>query len=168
LVHLIPTENEIIPADRLAHYIHYTMAEPIPSASHAGENPEDDSANVVPNNAEDRKAAAALDALNANDMSQDNGEAGTKKRSNVDQDALDKAMSRLEIASGVNKKKEDTKKAEMKKAADIKKKIKVSVEDVNFLVYQWDSDLTLWVADWEQGYGARSYQKQGHRTSTRI
>lgn len=110
------------------------MAEPIPSASHAGENVDDESANNLPHNAEDRKAAAALNALNTNDMSQENGENSTKKRSNIDQAALDKAMSRLEIASGVSKKKDDAKKADLKKESDVKKKIKIATEDVNLLV----------------------------------
>lgn len=108
------------------------MAEPIPSAS-AGDH--DEEAPKAPTNAEDRKAAAALDALNANAMSQENGESASKQPSAADQEALGKAMSRLEVASGAGKKTEDTnKKSEIKKEAEVKKKIKLSADDVNFLV----------------------------------
>jgi hypothetical protein len=111
------------------------MAEPIPSANAAAEAGDDETAQNLPANAEDRKAAAALNSLNANAMSQENGEtANSKQSSSADRDALDKAMSRLEVAGGAGKKKEDTKKADIKKEAEVKKKIKVAVEDVNFLV----------------------------------
>jgi hypothetical protein len=109
------------------------MAEPIPSASNAADAADDETQNL-PNNAEDRKAAAALNALNANAMSQE-GDSSNKQRSAADQEALDKAMSRLEMVSGLGKKSE-TKKPEQKKEAEVKKKIKVSNEDVAFLVRQ--------------------------------
>ena len=64
----------------------------------------DEQAQDLPNNAEDRKAAAALNSLNANAMSQENGESAAKQPSAADQEALGKAMSRLEIASGGVKK----------------------------------------------------------------
>ena len=120
------------------YYLHQTrgivrMAEPIPSASNA-DAVDDETSQDLPANAEDRKAAAALNSLNANDMSQENGETATKQPSAADQEALGKAMSRLEIASGVSKKKEDTKKADTKKEVEVKKKIKIAAEDVNFLV----------------------------------
>ena len=111
------------------------MAEPIPSASTAGDAADDETTQNLPNNAEDRKAAAALNSLNANAMSQENGEAATKQPSAADQEALGKAMSRLEIASGQGKKSDTTdKKAEPKKEAEVKKKIKIASEDVTFLV----------------------------------
>lgn len=110
------------------------MAEPIPSASVAADAGDDETSQNLPNNAEDRKAAAALNSLNANDMSQENGEAATKQHSAADQEALGKAMSRLEIASGLGKKKDDTKKAETKKEVEVKKKVKIATEDVTFLV----------------------------------
>lgn len=110
------------------------MAEPIPSASAAADAGEDETTQNLPANAEDRKAAAALNALNANNMSQENGESATKQHSAADQEALGKAMSRLEMASGVSKKKDDGKKAEAKKEVEVKKKIKVAADDVNFLV----------------------------------
>jgi hypothetical protein len=110
------------------------MAESIPSASNAADVAEDETSQALPNNAEDRKAAAALNALNANAMSQENGESTTKQPSAADQEALGKAMSRLEIASGLAKKSDGAIKPEQKKEIEVKKKIKVSSEDVTFLV----------------------------------
>lgn len=110
------------------------MAEPVPSASNAVDAGDDETTQNLPANAEDRKAAAALNSLNANEMSQENGETANKQPSAADQEALGKAMSRLEIASGVSKKKDDPKKAEAKKEVEVKKKIKVAAEDVAFLV----------------------------------
>jgi hypothetical protein len=110
------------------------MAEPVPSASTAAaEAADDETSQNLPKNAEDRKAAAALNSLNANEMSTENGEAGPKQPSAADQEALGKAMSRLEIAGGVNKR-DETAKAEKKKETEVKKKIKIATEDVNFLV----------------------------------
>jgi len=110
------------------------MTEPIPSPSTAADAVDDETSANLPNNAEDRKAAAALNSLNANEMSQDNGETATKQPSAADQEALGKAMSRLEIASGISKKDNTSKKVEAKKDGEVKKKIKIAAEDVNFLV----------------------------------
>ena len=111
------------------------MAEPIPSASNAGDTIDDETTQNLPKNAEDRKAAAALNALNANAMSQEGGETASKQPSAADQEALGKAMSRLEVVSGLGKKSDDSsKKNEPKKEAEVKKRIKISSEDVNFLV----------------------------------
>jgi len=110
------------------------MAESIPSASLSAGDAADDETQALPNNAEDRKAAAALNSLHANDLSQDN--AAAKQPSAADQEALGKAMSRLEIASTAGKKKKDEgegKKEEGKKEV-VKKKIKILSEDVTFLV----------------------------------
>lgn len=112
------------------------MAEPIPSAN-------DNDEVQQPTNAEDRKAAAALDALNANDMSQENGETqGLKQPTAADQDALMKAMGRLEAVAGAGgkstSKKADEKKDAVKKEAEVKKKVKVSQDDVQFLVGELD------------------------------
>jgi hypothetical protein len=109
------------------------MAEPIPSATSAADAADDETSQNLPNNAEDRKAAAALNSLNANAMSQENGESAAKQPSAADQEALGKAMSRLEIASGL-KKSDAAKKPEQKKDAEPKKKIKISSEDVTFIV----------------------------------
>ncbi len=117
------------------------MSEPLPPASNAAADAaadnEDDPSSRLPKNAEDRKAAAALNSLNDNEITQDEAGGGAAKQpSKADQEALGKAMSRLEIASGAGaaKKKDDRKKAEEKTEVEVKKKIKVAAEDVNFLV----------------------------------
>ncbi|OQU95705.1 hypothetical protein CLAIMM_01883 [Cladophialophora immunda] len=51
-------------------------------------------------------------------------------------------MSRLEIASGVGKKKEDTTKTQAKKEVEVKKKVKIAAEDVNLLVEELDLSKT--------------------------
>lgn len=111
------------------------MGEPIPSASNDAED------TSKPTNAEDRKAAAALDSLNANAMSQENGEgSGTKQPTAADQEALGKAMARLEgVAGGKSGSKKveskgDGKGAVKRKEEEIKKKVKVDAGDVQFLV----------------------------------
>ncbi|KAL9623059.1 MAG: hypothetical protein Q9160_002573 [Pyrenula sp. 1 TL-2023] len=134
------------------------MAEPLPSASEGGvttaESPEDAR---LPTNAEDRKAAAALSSLNANEISADSSHeaAAPKTMSAADQEALGKAMSRLEIASGASAtaKKEDAAAGEIlagkkkergdarKKAEEEKekrRKVKVKAEDVAVLVDELD------------------------------
>lgn len=117
------------------------MAEPIPSASN-------DTEDTKPTNAEDRKAAAALDSLNANDMSQENGEeSGSKQPTAADQEALGKAMARLEGVVGgkggaKNAKVEGKGSGDVKgvvgkkkeKEEETKKKVKVDAGDVQFLV----------------------------------
>jgi hypothetical protein len=131
-----PARDTIISPSTAAVDFDYTskMAEPIPSASNAAaDGGDDETSQDLPKNAEDRKAAAALNSLNANEMSTENGETGTKQPSAADQEALGKAMSRLEIASGGGKK-EATAKAETRKEVEVKKKIKIVSEDVNFLV----------------------------------
>jgi hypothetical protein len=116
------------------------MAEPLTAASNAASEAaadnEEDPSSRLPKNAEDRKAAAALNSLNANEITQDvAGGSATKQPSKADQEALGKAMSRLEIASGAGAaKKDDKKAAEEKKQVEVKKKVKVATEDVNFLV----------------------------------
>lgn len=113
------------------------MAEPIPSATNAADAADDETSQNLPNNAEDRKAAAALNSLNANAMSQENGESAAKQPSAADQEALGKAMSRLEIASGLKKSGDAAKKPseQQKKDAEPKKKVKIASEDVTFLVW---------------------------------
>ena len=111
-----------------------SMAEPVPSASTAADNADNEETARLPKNAEDRKAAAALNSLNANEISQDDTEAGAaKKPSTLDQAALGEAMNRLEIASGSGAKK-DTKKEDKKAELEVKKKIRIASEDVNLLV----------------------------------
>ncbi|KAE8147962.1 hypothetical protein BDV25DRAFT_159224 [Aspergillus avenaceus] len=84
-----------------------------------------------PANAEDRKAAAALSSLNTNEIGADSG---TKSPPSADQEALGKAMSRLEIAAGQGPAKK-TATAQTKEAEVVKKKaVKIASEDVNLLV----------------------------------
>ena len=128
------------------------MAEPLPSASNAADVPENEETARLPTNAEDRKAAAALNSLNANEISQDEtGGSSSKQPSQADQEALGKAMSRLEIAGGSGVKK-DTGKKDDKKAAEgeVKKKVKIATEDVNLLVSwtsHWDRIRTICTVD---------------------
>ena len=103
------------------------MSDPIPSATADPDAVEQ----TLPANAEDRKAAAALSSLNTTEVGSD--AVPTKGRSNAEQEALGKAMSRLEIAtgqgSGQKKPAEPT-----KKPAEVKKTVKIAAADVTFLV----------------------------------
>jgi hypothetical protein len=112
------------------------MAEPVPAASNAVDGADNEETARLPKNAEDRKAAAALNSLNANEISTDNAESSAAKEpSAADLEALGKAMSRLEIASGARVKKDGGKKGDKKAAeGEVKKKIKIASEDVNLLV----------------------------------
>ena len=109
------------------------MYDPIPSA-----------APTEPTNstsAEDRKAAAALSSLNTTEITSEPAAAsGAKQPSSADQEALGKAMSRLEIAAGGHQKgsakaagKSEGAGAEVgkKKAAPA---VKIAGEDVSLLV----------------------------------
>ncbi|KAL4784848.1 hypothetical protein BJX76DRAFT_326208 [Aspergillus varians] len=109
------------------------MSDPIPSAAPSEPAPS--------TSAEDRKAAAALSSLNTTAITSEPAAAsGTKQPSSVDQEALGKAMSRLEIAAGGQK---GTTKAvksggggvEVKKRAAV---VKVAAEDVGLLVNELD------------------------------
>ncbi|OJJ44544.1 hypothetical protein ASPZODRAFT_100520 [Penicilliopsis zonata CBS 506.65] len=110
------------------------MSDPISSAS---ADPD-----TLPTNAEDRKAAAALSALNTNDIGADaDASSAAKPPSSADQEALGKAMSRLEIAAGGAQAGNRTGKTQQKQVVDQgakKKPVKVSTEDVNLLVDQLD------------------------------
>lgn len=113
------------------------MAEPISSASNAAADAADEEQAQLPKNAEDRKAAAALSALNANEMSQESEEKALKQPSAADQEALGNAMRRLELASGLGVSGQPGtagKKPDEKKDTEVKKKVKIAAEDVNWLV----------------------------------
>jgi hypothetical protein len=106
------------------------MAEPIPSAG------DGDDQQRLPANAEDRKAAAALSSLNKNEISQGD-DAGNNLSSAAAQEALGKAMSRLEIAAGGGASKTVAAAAPStgKKEDVVKKKaVKIAAEDVTLLV----------------------------------
>ncbi|KAL1964589.1 hypothetical protein VTN77DRAFT_6763 [Rasamsonia byssochlamydoides] len=124
------------------------MADSIPSASDPDAASEQQR---LPANAEDRKAAAALSSLNANEISQsgNDDDAGSKIPSAEAQEALGKAMSRLEIAtgggaSGASKAGDGAgagagKTDAEKKDEGVKKKaVKVAAEDVTLLVEELD------------------------------
>ncbi|DAA77861.1 TPA_exp: Uncharacterized protein A8136_5564 [Trichophyton benhamiae CBS 112371] len=134
------------------------------SAKKGSETPQDDNglsaeagASELPTNAEDRAAAAALSSLNAPKTAAEGGEAeedGAKKPSTADQEALGRAMSRLEMIAGGGKKGAAAaggdKKAKTASTAAVvaaaaaggevvkKKAVKVAAEDVNLLVDQLD------------------------------
>ena len=109
-----------------------TMAEPQPASVQEGMDPEGPPA---PTNAEDRKAAAAMSSLEAR-----GGEDETKPNKQIDQEALGKAISRLELADKAGKVdtgekgKVDEEKEEREKRA----KIKVDQADVGLLVQELD------------------------------
>jgi hypothetical protein len=83
-----------------------------------------------PANAEDRKAAAALSSLNTNEIS-----AGTSsvKTNNANQEALGKAMSRLEIY-GQDSSKKGTGQAQKVDGVVKKQAVRVAAADVTLLV----------------------------------
>lgn len=127
------------------------MAEPLPSQSQSTAQPDADDLPSATANAEDRKAAAALSSLDArgDDDEYDNGKAGAGKgvNNNIDQEALGRAISRLEIsAAGGAAGKGGGKATEGKDGADISgnkgkgkelealKKVKVDQNDVALLV----------------------------------
>lgn len=96
--------------------------------------PEDQQDQSLPTNPEDRRAAAALSALNTNE-----DPTSASKLPSTDQESLGKAMSRLEIAAGQpGGKAADAKNPPptQRAAAEAKKKanVKVSAEDVGLLV----------------------------------
>lgn len=103
------------------------MSDPIPSAT--GDHNEDQ---PLSTNAEDRKAAAALSSLNANQLAAD--AAPARGPSNAEQEALGKAMSRLEIAAGEGREKNQTAQVQNNEAEAKKKAIKVAAADVSFVV----------------------------------
>ncbi|KAI2888255.1 hypothetical protein CBS76997_8513 [Aspergillus niger] len=116
------------------------MSDSIPSA-HDDEQHQHQQHHHHPTNAEDRKAAAALSALNPSHIAPDTPKSASTP-SAADQEALGQAMSRLEIASGqsggaggrggVRKPAEAQKRVPVE--ATKKKAAKVAVEDVNLLI----------------------------------
>ena len=108
------------------------MAEPQPSTVQEGIDPEGPPA---PASAEDRKAAAAMSSLETR-----GGEEEPKPNKQIDQEALGKAISRLELADkggkvtpGEKGKSEKDKEEREKRA-----KIKVDQADVGLLVEELD------------------------------
>ncbi|KAL4960420.1 uncharacterized protein BDV14DRAFT_182749 [Aspergillus stella-maris] len=112
------------------------MSDPIPSAA-----PNEPSTSST--SAEDRKAAAALSSLNTTEVAASSGEPAStsigKQPSSADQEALGKAMSRLEIAAGKSggKVSSTAKGKDESGSGDVRKKVaavKVAGEDVTLLV----------------------------------
>lgn len=91
---------------------------------------------IPPANADDRKAAAALSSLDA--VHEEDESKQSRQRANIDQEALGRAISRLEIESGEKsgKGREVGSGGKGKEGADEgeKKKIKVDQADVALLV----------------------------------
>lgn len=113
------------------------MSDPIPSAS-ADQDAVD---HIAPSNAEDRKAAAALSSLNVNEVATEGISDGAPETAN--QEALGKAMSRLEIAAG---KGPNTKGAAVQKSGGAvakKKVVKIAAADVALLVSFNDPSVCL-------------------------
>ncbi|KAK4984413.1 hypothetical protein LTR66_001014 [Elasticomyces elasticus] len=86
----------------------------------------------IPTSAEDRKAAAALDSLDAR-----GDDEGAAPKKNIDRDALDKAMKAL----GADKPKPKAA-LEEKKEVEKKKVVKIDQADVALLVEQLDLSKT--------------------------
>jgi len=110
--------------------------EPQPATIHEGADPEDDRP-IAPKSAEDRKTAAALSSLDKRgDEDDDDGGSGAK--SQLDQEALGKAMSRLEVGSKKGGERagkgKDTKDGEGEGEVVKKKAVKVDQADVALLV----------------------------------
>ena len=104
------------------------MSDSIPSAT-ADPDAVDQS---LPANAEDRKAAAALNSLNAEGLGGD--AAPAKGPSSADQEALSRAMSRLEVAAGHDTGKKKATESQKKEAEVKKKVVKINAADVTLLV----------------------------------
>ncbi|CAG8038392.1 unnamed protein product [Penicillium salamii] len=103
------------------------MSDPIPSAT-----ADPDSDHAAHANAEDRKAAAALSSLNVNEITTD----GVSDGANTNQDALGKAMSRLEIVGGQGQNTKGTNVQKSDGEVAKKKVVKVAAADVALLVDQ--------------------------------
>lgn len=101
------------------------MAEPQPSTVNEGMDNEDA---PLPTNPEDRKAAAAMSSLDAR-----GDDEPASKSVHVDQEALGKAISRLEVSSGKGKA-SDEGKVKAKEVEEKKKAVKVDQADVMLLV----------------------------------
>ena len=112
------------------------MAEPQPSSVQEGMDPEGPPA---PASAEDRKAAAAMSSLETHGGDE---EAETKKSNNkqIDQEALVKAISRLELADKAAKVAAGEKSQGEKEKEEREKRAKVKVDqaDVSLLVDELD------------------------------
>lgn len=115
--------------------------EPQPPNVHEGVDPtEETPATAPPASAEDRKAAAALSSL---DNQNDDSAAQTTKAKNIDQEALAKAISRLELSTGAkvepsgqseNMKQFEERRRKRREEKERLAKVKVDAGDVGLLV----------------------------------
>ncbi|KAJ6138223.1 hypothetical protein N7471_004709 [Penicillium samsonianum] len=108
------------------------MSDQIPSATAHPDTVE----KPLPSNAEDRKAAAALSSLNTNEITTEGVSAGTPLT--ADQEALGRAMSRLEIAAGQGSGNKKTVEGPKTDGVVKKKTVKIAPADVTLLVDQLD------------------------------
>ncbi len=108
------------------------MAEP--QSSRSTPRPDADEAPAA-TNAEDRKTAAALSSLDARG-DEDDGNSDGKGANNIDQEALGRAISRLEISVGGAKRSDDQEgdKGKGKAKGEAEKKVKIDQKDVGLLV----------------------------------
>ncbi|MCJ1304710.1 hypothetical protein MMC08_007523 [Hypocenomyce scalaris] len=105
------------------------MAEPQPPQVREGADVDDETP-AVPASAEDRKAAAALSSLDARPEDDE----GTSEKTQLDQEALGKAMSRLELVSkGKEGDRGKSKEGEVEKKKPV---VKVDQADVVLLIEQ--------------------------------
>jgi len=104
------------------------MSDPIPSATADPDNVEQN----LPSNAEDRKAAAALSSLHTNEIATEG--ASGRAPDTANQEALGKAMSRLEITAGQDSNKKGTAVHKSSGETAKKKVVKIASADVALLV----------------------------------
>lgn len=110
------------------------MAEPQPSSVHEGMD-RDDQPTAPPASAEDRKAAAAMSSLETRAGDEDEAEE-KKPNKQIDQEALGKAISRLELADKAGKVAMGDRKT--KEEGEKRAKVKVDQADVGLLVEALD------------------------------
>lgn len=110
------------------------MAEPQPSGVHEGMDREDPT--PLPTSAEDRKAAAAMSSLER--RGGDDEDAAAKPNKEIDQEALGKAISRLELADKASTVAAVERKTKEKEEVEKRAKIKVDQTDVALLVEELD------------------------------
>ncbi|KAI4252381.1 MAG: hypothetical protein LQ352_004317 [Teloschistes flavicans] len=135
--------------------------EPQPPSVHPGIDPTDETpdtdpkanepeeAHVEPAAPADRKAAAALSSLSNKTADEDDTKA-TSKIKNIDQDALAKAISRLELSSGVKggaepseaEKRFNERRRKQREEREARARVKVDVADVGLLVQELDLSKT--------------------------
>ncbi|KAL8730864.1 MAG: hypothetical protein Q9166_003791 [cf. Caloplaca sp. 2 TL-2023] len=126
------------------------MAEPQPPNVHEGVDPTDEPpATAPPASAEDRKAAAALSSL---DNQNEDSAAQTSKVKNIDQEALAKAISRLELSTGARGVETSAQSENMKRFQETKRrrkeekerlaKVKVDAADVGLLIQELELSKT--------------------------